>query len=246
MSEGEDTNPTKNATTSTSNPPYSFETLSHSLGDPFTQFEKFFHEIAMQNVARTLFCGAVAGCVAKTVIAPAERVKMSFQISSDKFSLKAAFNRGLNMFKSQGFFSLWRGNSTTIIRVAPFAAINYAAHDYAEDEFKKHMKSKTLPLSLKFLAGSIGGAVATFCTYPLDVLRVRMALKSSSSWSSAIQQGGLFQGLTPTILGIIPYNGTAWCVKQSMQEWFPGRFHRKPTVYEALFINASAGYAIET
>ena len=218
---------------------YSIENFS--LGDPFKHFEKFFHEIAMQNVARTLVCGAVAGCVAKTAIAPAERVKMSFQISTDKFTLGAALSRGVAMFKDQGFFSLWRGNSTTIIRVAPFAAINYAAHDYAEAEFKAYTGSKILPYSLKFLAGSIGGAVATFFTYPLDVLRVRMALKATPSWSAAMKQGGLYQGLTPTILGIIPYNGTAWCVKQTMQESFPGYFHRKPTVYEALFINATAG-----
>lgn len=65
------------------------------------------------------------------------------------------------------------------------------------------------------------GAVGTLLTYPLDVLRVRLALMPSSSWSSAIGQGGLYQGLAPTMLGIIPYSGTSWMVKQSLQELFP-------------------------
>ena len=54
------------------------------------------------TVISRIVCGAVAGSVAKTVIAPAERVKMHFQISQDKFSLNAAIKRGLYMIKNEG------------------------------------------------------------------------------------------------------------------------------------------------
>ncbi len=59
---------------------------------------------------------------------------------------------------------------------------------------------RRLPSSLKFLAGSIGGLGGTLFTYPLDVIRVRMAL--GGSWVSSLKQGGLFQGLLPTLLGM--------------------------------------------
>ena len=155
----------------------------------------------------SILCGSIAGVVAKTAIAPAERVKMSFQISLDKFTLRSAFQRGKEMALKDGILSLWKGHSTTVLRVAPFSGISYAAHDMAEQKFKKYLKTDNLPFMYKFLAGSIGGATGTFYTYPLDVLRVRLALTPGSTWLTTVRQGGLFQGLTPTIMGIIPYSG---------------------------------------
>lgn len=193
------------------------------------------------DVLVSIICGSIAGAVAKTAVAPAERVKMRFQISSDKFSLTKATQHGIEIFRKGGIFSLWRGHSTTIIRVAPYSGISYAAHDYAEAQFKKYLQTDKLPFLFKFLSGSAGGATGTLLTYPLDVLRVRLALTQGSSWSSLLHSGGLFQGLVPTMLGIIPYSGTAWMVKQTLQEKFPSIFHRKPTLIESLILNAIAG-----
>lgn len=193
------------------------------------------------DVLAAILCGSVAGAVAKTAVAPAERVKMRFQISSDKFTLREATRHGIEIFRRGGLFCLWRGHSTTILRVAPYSGISYAAHDYAEYQFKKELQCERLPFLYKFLAGSIGGATGTFFTYPLDVLRVRLALTPGASWASAINYGGLFQGLTPTMLGIIPYAGTAWMVKQTLLENFPTVFHRQPSLMESLILNAAAG-----
>ena len=79
-------------------------------------------------------------------------------------------------------------------------------------------------------------------TYPLDVLRIRLALLPNSTWISTIRQGGLFQGITPTLLGIIPYSGTSWMMKQYLHEvyfLFLNKSHA--TVIESLVINAIAG-----
>lgn len=193
------------------------------------------------DVLATILCGSIAGAVAKTAVAPAERVKMRYQISSLKFTLTEALKHGIEIFRKGGLFSLWRGHSTTIIRVIPYSGISYAAHDYAEYQFKKYHQCDKLPFIYKFLAGSIGGATGTFLTYPLDVLRVRLALTPEASWASTLRSGGLYQGLTPTMLGIIPYAGTAWMVKQTLLENFPIVFHRPPTLIESLTLNAAAG-----
>ena len=193
------------------------------------------------DVMTTIFCGSIAGAVAKTAVAPAERVKMKFQISSDKFTLGQALRHGIEIFQKGGIFSLWRGHSTTIIRVAPYSGISYASHDYAEYQFKKRLQCEQLPFVYKFLAGSIGGVMGTFFTYPLDVLRVRLALIPGSNWLSAVQRGGLYQGLSPTMMGIVPYAGTAWMVKQTLLENFPIICHRQPTLIESLTLNAAAG-----
>jgi len=185
---------------------------------------------------------------AKTAIAPAERVKMSFQTTSDSFTIGTALRRGRDIVQRDGVLSLWRGHSTTILRVAPYAGLSYAFHDAAEREMKRSLQVERLPFAYKFLAGSVAGAGGTLCTYPLDVLRVRLALTPGSTWASTIRQGGLFQGLLPTILGIVPYSGTAWAVKSHISDHYPlpgsgpdGVGRRCPTVVEMLIMNSIAG-----
>jgi solute carrier family 25 phosphate transporter 23/24/25/41 len=106
-----------------------------------------------------------------------------------------------------GILSLWKGHLTTIVRVGPFSALSYAAHDYSEILFKEQLNVKQLPVAYKFIAGSIGGAVGTVLTYPLDVLRIRLALVPNMTWGKALRSGGHFHGLFPTLLGIVPYSG---------------------------------------
>lgn len=187
----------------------------------------------------TLFCGAVAGIAAKTCIAPLERVKISFQVSSDRFSYHNAWLRIVAMFRRGGLWSLWKGHSTTILRVAPYAGLSYTFHDLAEEEFKHQLGTDKLPAVYKFLAGSIGGCVGTLATYPLDVLRVRLAL--DMSWRESVSRKGFYHGLSPTLLGIVPYAGTSWLAKQTLLEHFMQLTHRYPTISESLFINAIAG-----
>ncbi|TKR81253.1 hypothetical protein L596_015155 [Steinernema carpocapsae] len=66
--------------------------------------------------------GATVAVVAKTVVAPVERVKLILQlqsaqatISSDK-RYKGVVDCFLRVPKEQGFFSFWRGNFVNILR----------------------------------------------------------------------------------------------------------------------------------
>eukprot|EP00605_Chrysophyceae_sp_TOSAG23-4_P000117 GSChrysophyteH1.ASY1.ANO1.128.1 assembled CDS len=228
------------------------EAVPHHMEMPVAEQPPSDLTVVFQNI----ICGAAAGVLAKSVVAPAERVKMSYQTTKDLFTLSAALNRAKGMVKENGILSLWRGHSTTVLRVAPFAGFSYAFHDYSERKMKANLQVEHLPIRYKFSAGAIGGLCATLLTYPLDVLRVRLALVPQSTWASTIKQGGLFQGLLPTMLGIVPYSGAAWTVKQQLTQHFVAsrsdaanavaslRSHRKktaPSVGLSLLINAVAG-----
>lgn len=187
----------------------------------------------------SMFCGAIAGIAAKTCVAPLERVKITYQVSTERFSLRNAFHRACNMISHGGFMSLWRGHSTTILRVAPYAGLSYSFHDFAENSFKERLGTDRLPPYLKFLAGSIGGFFGTVATYPLDVLRVRLAM--DMTWKESVKQGGFYHGLSPTLLGIVPYAGTSWLAKQTILEHYIHLAHTSPSISISLIINATAG-----
>lgn len=104
------------------------------------------------GIIQSLFAGAVAGAVAKTVIAPLERTKISFQgkqqdkmrrsigyltcacplsnpVNSQSFSFLKAFEYLVKNYKTDGLLSLWRGNTATMARIVPYAAIQFASYE---------------------------------------------------------------------------------------------------------------------
>jgi len=46
-----------------------------------------------------------------------------------RYSLRGAIRFLRRSYVNEGFFSLWRGNSATLVRIVPFAAIQYASHE---------------------------------------------------------------------------------------------------------------------
>ncbi|CAB1326654.1 unnamed protein product, partial [Coregonus sp. 'balchen'] len=110
-----------------------------------------------RSVVNSLLSGALAGALAKTAVAPLDRTKIIFQVSSARFSAKEAYRLIYRTYLKDGFLSLWRGNSATMVRVIPYAAIQFCAHEQA------------LPPVPRLLAGSMAGTTAAMLTYPLDM-----------------------------------------------------------------------------
>ena len=50
-------------------------------------------------------------------------------VSEKSFSLKGALVFLRDSYRNHGLLSLWRGNSATMVRVVPFAAIQFVAHE---------------------------------------------------------------------------------------------------------------------
>lgn len=87
-----------------------------------------------QYIIRSGLAGGVAGCVAKTAIAPLDRVKILFQAQNPEFQKYSGkwlgvFTAGREIVNSQGLMALFQGHSATLLRIFPYAAIKYMAYD---------------------------------------------------------------------------------------------------------------------
>lgn len=132
-------------------------------------------------VLRSGVAGGVAGCVAKTAIAPLDRVKILFQAQNPEFRKYSGrwlgvFTAARDIVHTQGPTALFQGHSATLMRIFPYAAIKYMAYD------KLHfylMPTKQMETSARlFAAGAASGVLSVFLTYPLELIRVRLAFET--------------------------------------------------------------------
>ncbi|XP_060152921.1 mitochondrial coenzyme A transporter SLC25A42 isoform X2 [Globicephala melas] len=182
-----------------------------------------------RQVLSSLLSGALAGALAKTAVAPLDRTKIIFQVSSKRFSAKEAFRVLYFTYLNEGFLSLWRGNSATMVRVVPYAAIQFSAHE----EYKRLLGSyygfrgEALPPWPRLLAGALAGTTAASLTYPLDLVRARMAVTPKEMYSNIFhvfirisrEEGlkTLYHGFIPTVLGVIPYAGLSFFTYETLK-----------------------------
>ena len=171
-----------------------------------------------------LLAGGTAGCVAKTCISPADRIKICFQVGTERYTVGAALAKGRQLVLEQGFRALWRGNGATIIRVLPYSGTTYFTYDRYLGVITGGEKPTAVHL---FSAGALAGLTATTLTYPLDLLRARMAVFQGANrptytgtMREILKTDGypyLFAGLRPTLFGIIPYAGLSFMTFETLK-----------------------------
>lgn len=132
-------------------------------------------------ILRSGLAGGIAGCVAKTAIAPLDRVKILFQAQNPefaKYSGKAlgVFRAANDIVRNQGLMALFQGHSATLLRIFPYAAIKYMAYDKLHFYLMPTSRDETS--ARLFLAGSASGVLSVFMTYPLELIRVRLAFET--------------------------------------------------------------------
>lgn len=81
-----------------------------------------------------LLVGGAVACVAHTIVAPIERIKLVLQTQDSNVAIlsgkhrhyKGFFDALGTMVKEEGFWSLWRGNLTSVVRYIPSMSLNFA------------------------------------------------------------------------------------------------------------------------
>jgi Mitochondrial carrier protein len=89
---------------------------------------------------RNIIAGGIAGMVAKSVVAPVDRIKILYQISAMPFHLRDVPKVAYNIIQQEGIIALWKGNMATMIRVFPYSGIQFMTFDFCKSYFlsQKH------------------------------------------------------------------------------------------------------------
>nr|CAB3266190.1 ADP/ATP translocase 3-like [Phallusia mammillata] len=183
------------------------------------------------SFSRDMAVGGAAASVAKTTVAPIERVKLLLQLQATSTQIKPEQQyKGIidclvRIPREQGFLSYWRGNLTNVYRYFFAQALNFAFKDL----YKPYL-APMVPRDasfLRLLAGNMasGGAagVSSMCiTYPLDFARTRLAADVGAGKQRqfsglvhcirtvAAKDGlvGLYRGLSLSIPTVLVYRAT--------------------------------------
>lgn len=81
------------------------------------------------SITESILAGGVAGALAKTAIAPLDRQKIIFQVTSKQFSIGKAFRAMRETYHTEGVRALYRGNGAMMVRIIPYASIQYMAFE---------------------------------------------------------------------------------------------------------------------
>jgi solute carrier family 25 protein 16 len=134
--------------------------------------------------------GGMAGCAAKTIVAPLDRVKILFQSRNPHFVKYTGSWYGVGgamkeIYLQDGPVGLFRGHSATLLRIFPYAAIKFVAYEQIRAVVIPQ-KDKETPFR-RLISGAMAGVTSVFFTYPLEVVRVRLAFETKKEGRSSLR-----------------------------------------------------------
>ncbi|CAL5218925.1 g671 [Coccomyxa viridis] len=194
-----------------------------------------------QRALRILVAGGVAGAVSRTATAPVDRMKLLLQVDSTArgLTMREGWNRMVTEGTTSAFF---RGNGTNVIKIAPETAIKLSCNDRI-----KHMVCEDIDditPGQRMLSGALAGAIAQFAIYPLELVRTRLAVCPMGTyrgiwdcWGQIVRKEGwscFYRGLTPSLIGILPYAGVDIMTFELLKEYLLERYDGMPPPWAIL------------
>jgi hypothetical protein len=156
-----------------------------------------------------------------------------------------------SIIKNEGILGLWAGNGANLLRVFPAKSIVFSSNDFYKgvssrlyfgthlhDDDDDKQQQRQLPWALSFLSGGLAGMTASAATYPLDLARGRITGKLAGPGGKKHYKGivntvvvtakeegvrALYKGITPTLLGAMPYEGIKFGTVGLLEWAFPNK-----------------------
>ncbi|XP_057523083.1 uncharacterized protein LOC130802966 isoform X1 [Amaranthus tricolor] len=215
-----------------------------------------------------LLAGGIAGAVSKTCTAPLARLTILFQIQgmhSDASTLRkpCIWREASRVIHEEGIRAFWKGNLVTIAHRLPYSSVSF----YSYEQYKNVLQS--LPglesnsenisahIIVHLAGGFLAGVTAATATYPLDLVRTRLAAQTNVIYYKGIghtlrtickEEGalGLYKGLGATLLSVGPNIAISFTVYDTLRtQWQLQRPHDS-SVLVSLACGSMSGIASST
>eukprot|EP01112_Ceratiomyxa_fruticulosa_P017198 TRINITY_DN5316_c0_g1_i3.p1 TRINITY_DN5316_c0_g1~~TRINITY_DN5316_c0_g1_i3.p1 ORF type:complete len:331 (+),score=70.86 TRINITY_DN5316_c0_g1_i3:157-1149(+) len=199
------------------------------------------------NNSTDFIAGGISGGTTRFFVAPLDVVKIRFQVQATlKKNAKAEGSIPVNIkyrtvwqtigtiIKEEGFTALWKGNLTGTFLWISFSGVQFGAYQQVLKRLRPPSKNEGPTykrLGDYLLSGGFAGFVATYATYPLDLVRTRLAsqiepkkylgmIDCFSKILKADGPKGLFRGVVPTTLEIIPYIALQFTIYEESKNFY--------------------------
>lgn len=191
--------------------------------------------------------GSIAGGISRTVTSPLDVIKIRFQVQLEPTSSWALARGNMSqaskysgmmqatkeIFREEGLLGFWRGNVPALLMVMPYTAIQFVVlqklKTFASGSSKAEDHYKLSPY-LSYVSGGLAGCAATIGSYPFDLLRTILASQGEPKVYSNMRAAfidivrtrgfrGLYAGLSPTLVEIVPYAGLQFGTYDTFKRW---------------------------
>eukprot|EP01133_Synstelium_polycarpum_P004003 gene4003-4634_t len=180
------------------------------------------------STGQNLLVGGAAGVTSLLFTYPLDliRSRLTIQVHTQKYSGIADAYR--KIVAEEGYLGLYKGLFTSALGVAPYVAINFTTYESLKFFF---VKDRPLSVTDSLAFGAISGASAQTITYPIDLLRRRLQVQGIGGGArlytgpldaciKVIQEEGvlgLYKGMIPCYLKVIPAISISFCVYEMMK-----------------------------
>mmetsp|Transcript_5345 Transcript_5345/g.13730 ORF Transcript_5345/g.13730 Transcript_5345/m.13730 type:complete len:400 (+) Transcript_5345:188-1387(+) len=215
----------------------------------------------LQKTITSFACGGAAGAIARSTVAPIDRIKILMQTShlqGTEGKYRSILGTARHIVQDEGLFRLWRGNLTNCIRVVPHTAIQFSSYD----QFKYLLvgESNQMDVPTRLTAGALSGMTAATFTHPMDVVRIRLQTQPelrgmADATRSVFAENGMrsfYKGYTPAMLSLSPFIAINFATFDSLKTWYFGdrKFTKKELQQRSpvaiLVLGATAGIFAQT
>ncbi|CAH2058870.1 unnamed protein product [Thlaspi arvense] len=209
-----------------------------------------------------LLAGGIAGAFGKTCTAPLARLTILFQLQGMQseaavLSRPSILCEASRIINEEGFRAFWKGNLVTVAHRLPYSALNFFAYENYKTFFNSNPFLESYSPCVNFVSGGLAGLTAASATYPLDLVRTRLAAQRNTMYYQGVghafrticrEEGlvGLYKGLGATMLGVGPTLAINFTVYEAMKSFYQSSRPDDSTLIMSLACGSLAGIVSST
>ncbi|XP_031204592.1 solute carrier family 25 member 41 isoform X3 [Mastomys coucha] len=197
----------------------------------FEQFKNFFCGVHTSPLFQErVVAGSLAVAISQTLINPMEVLKTRLTL---RFTgqYKGLLDCARQILERDGTRALYRGYLPNMLGIIPYACTDLAVYELLRCLWQKSGRDTKDPSGLLSLSSvTLSTTCGQMASYPLTLVRTRMQAQDTVEGSNPTmlgvfkrilsQQGwpGLYRGMTPTLLKVLPAGGISYLVYEAMKQ----------------------------